>query len=183
MEEGRWERVSSRVVRDGRMLLREHVVVLPDGSTSSYDVDESNPFAVAVLAQPAPGRVLLTRQYRFPLDRWIHDLPGGAGHVGETPEQVARRECEEEVGLVPGALVHLHTYFHNPGRASWPTHLFYAADLTTGAADTSDAAEVVRRVELRVEEVDRLVEDGVVVDPALFMAWTVARRRGLVVVG
>ena len=47
------------------------------------------------------GHVVLIRQYRYALDRWIWELPAGSLDEGEDPVAAAARECEEEIGLVP----------------------------------------------------------------------------------
>jgi 8-oxo-dGTP pyrophosphatase MutT (NUDIX family) len=136
-----WQTLSRREAYVGRVRIVEHEVVLPDGTSSTYEVDESVPFAVATLVVEE-AQVVLARQYRYPLDRWIFDLPGGAGHATETPEDAARRELEEELGLIATELVPLQTFFVNPGRAAWPVHLFLCVTETRpGVADTSDPAE------------------------------------------
>ena len=50
---------------------------------------------------PMPSHVILVRQYRYAIDRWIWELPAGSLEEGEAPREGAVRECEEEVGLVP----------------------------------------------------------------------------------
>lgn len=80
------------------------------------DIDESHPCRVGVLGLTAAGDLRLTRQYRYPLDRWIFDLPGGAAEPGENPLDSARREYEAETGLRPLDLEHLYTFSQDPGR-------------------------------------------------------------------
>ncbi|UXM91823.1 NUDIX hydrolase [Paenarthrobacter sp. JL.01a] len=98
------------------MKLTDYLVRLPSGELGHYEVDESIPFAVAVLIEQ-DDEILLTRQYRFPLNAWIFDLPGGAGEVGELPEVAARREVQEELGLRIDSIVALQHFFPNPGRS------------------------------------------------------------------
>ncbi|MBO1737323.1 NUDIX hydrolase [Leifsonia sp. TF02-11] len=174
-----WQTIARAEVYSGRVRLVDHTVVLGDGTRSRYEVDESIPFAVATLVVDG-DHVVLTRQYRYPLDRWIYDLPGGAGGENETPEAAARRELEEELGLIPNTLIALHTYFVNPGRAAWPVHLFLCdAGTTTGTIDTSDPAEQVSQARLRLSELDAAIASGEIVDPALIVARACAAARGL----
>jgi ADP-ribose pyrophosphatase len=99
------------------MTVAEHSVRLPGGRTIQYEVDESVPFAVATLVYDGE-HVFLTRQYRYPIGQWIFDLPGGAGEVDEEPIEAARRELEEELGLVAVDLRPLHSFYVNPGRSA-----------------------------------------------------------------
>ncbi|MDQ1075334.1 8-oxo-dGTP pyrophosphatase MutT (NUDIX family) [Microbacterium testaceum] len=174
-----WQTLSRREAYVGRVRIVEHEVVLPDGTSSTYEVDESVPFAVATLVVEE-AQVVLARQYRYPLDRWIFDLPGGAGHATETPEDAARRELEEELGLIATELVPLQTFFVNPGRAAWPVHLFLCVTETRpGVADTSDPAEQVRHARLSIGDLDAAIARGDIVDPALLIARASAAARGL----
>ncbi len=174
-----WATTDRRDLHRGRVVLVEHDVLLPDGSASRYEVDESVPFAVATLVI-AGDAVILSRQYRHPLGRWILDLPGGAGDAAERPVDAARRELEEELGLVAPHLHPLRTYAVNPGRASWLVHVFACTTPTTaGTADRSDPSEQVRLVRMPVVELDALIAAGGIEDPTLLIARAAAAEQGL----
>ncbi|MEN0102003.1 MAG: NUDIX hydrolase [Curtobacterium sp.] len=176
--EARWSTLGKTTVHEGRVTLVNHEVLLPDGSRMNYVVDESVPFSVAALVLDGED-VLLTRQYRYPLDRWIYDLPGGGGRVDEEPVDAARRELEEELGVVADDLRPLHTFFMNPGRAAWPTHLFISTSpLRCGEVDASDPAEQVRLARVPLAILDGLIADGTIVDPPLIVARAVAAAQG-----
>lgn len=179
MDQRGWERLGRHVVFEDRVRLVEHDVLLPDGERSTYLVDESLVCAVATLLR-VDDRFALTYQYRFPLDRWILDLPGGGCGRDEPPKSAAARECQEELGLVPEDLVPLVTYFANPGRAAWPVHVFYSTAHHEGRRASTDAAELIHLRLLRREEVDDLIAVGEIVDPTLLIAWQAATRRGLI---
>jgi 8-oxo-dGTP pyrophosphatase MutT (NUDIX family) len=173
-----WATIERTVSHRGRVTLSDHKVLLGDGTQAQYEVDESIPFAIATLVVDSDA-ILLTRQYRYPIDRWIYDLPGGAGEKGETPARAAHRELEEETGLVANDLRPLHTFFTNPGRAAWPVHIFICTTGTTyGRPDRTDPAEQVRLVRMPVRELDARIASGEIVDPTLIVARTAAAVHG-----
>ena len=87
---------------------------------------DHNEYGAAACLVRLDKRVILTYQYRFPLNRWIYDLPGGGRMKGETFEDAARRECREEIGINPENLIYLAEFYPNPGRSDWPVHIFFA---------------------------------------------------------
>lgn len=177
-DEPGWLTTGERVVYQGRMTVVERDVELPDGSRTRFEVDTSAPFAVAVLIVLPGDEIVLTRQYRYPIDQWIYDLPAGGGNLGESPIDAAIRECEEETGLVAGSIEPLLTFSPNPGRSSWLVHLFIATAVDEGTADLSDPAEQVRVVRMPLVELDALIRAGGIVDPTLLIARTMATARG-----
>src|SRR5262249_24475856 len=58
-----------------------------------------HPPSVVLIPIREDGRVILVRQYRPSVRRELWELPAGTLKAGESPEQGAARECEEETGL------------------------------------------------------------------------------------
>jgi ADP-ribose pyrophosphatase len=177
-DEAHWATLGEETVLSGAMTVVRRRVALPDGSEIDYDVDVDCPFAVAAFIV-LDHEVVLTRQYRYPIDRWIYDLPAGGARPGETPATAVRREVEEETGLVPGELQPLHTFFQNPGRNAWPVHLFFGLSAAAGVPKTDDAAEQVRAVRMPLSELDARIITGEIVDPALLVARLMVGALGL----
>ena len=151
--EDSWRTLDSRDLYSGRVTLASRRVELPGGELIDFEVDESIPFAVAVLVIEGQS-VVLARQYRYPIDRWIYDLPGGAGDAGEEPAAAAARECREELGLDPTELTPLHVFYPNPGRSRMvggkpdSTHRGGAAVALRGSS-RGDRARVAGKVRCR----------------------------------
>jgi ADP-ribose pyrophosphatase len=130
-----FRRVAERTVHDGYVW---SVVVAtfeaPDGSTFERDVVRS-PGAVAALPvrfDPEGSPIVtLVRQYRAAPDQWVVEVPAGMRDVvGEPPEETARRELVEEVGLVAGRIEPLGCILPSPGMTDAVTWLFLATELT-----------------------------------------------------
>lgn len=107
-----------------------------------------HPGAVAVL--PVEGdEVVLLRQWRAAVDRTVLEVVAGTRDVeGESEEQTARRELEEEAGLTCSALEPLCSFWNSPGWSSQRSQVFMATGLRpvprrpTGPEEA--AIEVVR---------------------------------------
>ena len=69
---------------------------LPDGRETTMDVVRHPP-SVILLPMPDSAHIVLVRQYRYAVDRWIWELPAGNVEPGEDIETAARRECHEEI--------------------------------------------------------------------------------------
>ena len=85
-------------------------VRMPNGREVTVDVIRHVQSAV-IVPLPEPGHVILVRQYRYAVNRWLWELPAGSVDEGETPEDAARRECHEEIGQVPETIVRLAAMF------------------------------------------------------------------------
>jgi ADP-ribose pyrophosphatase len=94
----REHRLSSKVLVDGGFLeLRLDHVRLPDGGTATREYVR-HPGAVAVLPLFDDGRVLLERQFRYPVGQVMLEIPAGKIDPGESTLVCAARELREETG-------------------------------------------------------------------------------------
>ncbi len=141
-------------------------VTLPSGHTATMEVVR-HPGSVVLLPMPAPGRLILIRQYRYALDRFIWELPAGSLKPGEDPRLGAARECEEEVGLVPGTLEEIGDLFPTPGFCDEWMKFYRCTDLTPPAADSTarqDEDEVIEPATFDLDDVRRMIRAGEIVD-------------------
>ena len=159
--------LSRTVVHTGRILRLEiDRVTLPTGHTLDMEIVR-HPGSVVLLPMPAPGQVILIRQYRYTIDRHIWELPAGTLKAGEDPAAAAARECEEEIGLVPGRVTRLGGYFSTPGFCDEEMVYFRCEDLRTPAADSTVRKDDDEEIEPRtftLAEARALVERGEIVD-------------------
>jgi len=89
-------------------------VTLPNGRDATLDIVRHRG-SVVLLPMQDDTHVVLIRQYRYALDRWIWELPAGSLDEGENPAEAAARECEEEIGLVPGRIEFVGAWYPTPG--------------------------------------------------------------------
>lgn len=168
MSEDRRALVESTVVHDGRVVhLSVDTVRFPDGSVGRLELVRHRG-AAAVL--PVPGSreapdpdVLLLQQYRYAAGGVIYEVPAGIIEPGESWEQCALRELEEETGFRAGTLVELTTIHTTPGFTNEVIHLYAAFDLTEGTA-RSDEDEFLEVERMPMSKALELTRSGEITD-------------------
>jgi ADP-ribose pyrophosphatase len=92
------------------------------------------------------GTIALVRQYRHPAVRYLLEAPAGTLRRGEVPEEGAKRELEEELGVVSGRLEKLSEFFVSPGFCEEKMWVYLATELmeTRQQLDDDEILAVVR---------------------------------------
>lgn len=156
-----------RVIYDGRIFRIEvDRVRLPSGHTVSMELVR-HPGSVVLLPMPAPDRIILIRQYRYSIDRWIWELPAGSLKPGEDPAAAAARECEEETGFAPTHVERLRSFFPTPGFCDEEMIFFRCSDLRQPSADSTAKKDEDEDLEPRIFSLDEargLIRSGEIVD-------------------
>ena len=134
--------------------------------------------SVAALPVFDDGRLLLVRQYRYAVDAFVWELPAGRRDAGETPEEGARRELEEEVGLRAGSLEPLLVFWTTPGFCDEVMHLFRATDLEP-VPPRPEADEKIEPATFTLEEAMEMVERGEIREGKTLVALLLEARRRL----
>mgnify|MGYP000355230593 CR=1 FL=1 len=159
--------LSRRQIHQGRIFRLEiDRVTLPGGHTIDMEVVR-HPGSVVLLPVPSTGSIILIRQYRYPIDRWIWELPAGTLKPGEDPSAAAARECEEEIGLAPGRVTRLRGYYPTPGFCDEEMTYYLCEDLREPAADSTvrkDEDEEIEPHTFTLAEARALVASGEIVD-------------------
>ncbi len=123
--------LDSETVFEGHVFsLHRDTVAMPGGGDSVRDVVR-HPGAVTVVALDDDDRVVLLRQYRHPVGRYLWELPAGLRDAdGEPPLETAKRELAEEAQLAAGRWSLLTTHFSSPGFSDEMVLAYLAEDLS-----------------------------------------------------
>lgn len=155
----------TEVVFEGRVIRVERSdVTLENGRTTTIEAVRHRG-SVVMIAQPTPDTMILIRQFRPVINRWIWELPAGSLDVGELPETAAVRECEEEIALSPRRVTHVGSWYPTPGFCDEIMHFYRCEDLVTPAGPVElDDDEQIEPATFSVDDVRAMIADGRVVD-------------------
>ncbi|HYP83919.1 NUDIX hydrolase [Variovorax sp.] len=159
----REERTDGQVLFKGHFLeARRDTVRLPDGhsATREYVV---HPGAVVVVPLLDDGRVVLERQYRYPVERVMVEFPAGKLDAGEDPLACGQRELLEETGYRAAEWAHAGAMHLAVAYSTEIIHIYFARGLTAGERQL-DHGEFLDVFAAPVEEVLGWCRDGTLTD-------------------
>lgn len=158
-----WRRVGATRLERCRVFDLDRVRFEPeDGGRERefYVVDA--PDWINVVPLTDDGRVVFVRQFRFGVDAFTFEIPGGMCDPGEEPRAAASRELLEETGYEAGELVDLGWVHPNPAVQTNRCHTFLARGARRVASPTPDPDESLEVVTVPLDEVASLVRDGTI---------------------
>ena len=124
--------LSSETLFEGRFLqARRDTVRLPDGASATREY-VVHPGAVVVIPLLDDGRVLLERQYRYPVAQVMTEFPAGTLDPGEEPLRCAQRELLEETGYTARQWAHAGAMHLAIAYSTEIIHIFFARGLQAG---------------------------------------------------
>ena len=160
------------------MKARLDEVLLPNGRRARREVCE-HVGGVGVLPVDRSGNVILVRQFRYPYDTELLEIPAGKlDHGAEDFAACGARELKEETGCTAGRIVPLGAQYPSPGFLTEVVHLFAALDLTEGEMQP-DEDEFVEVVRLPIAEVEAMIARDEIRDAKTIVAMYRARLKGL----
>jgi ADP-ribose pyrophosphatase len=170
--------VDSTEIADAGFLTVTRDVVAGPGDESFERHVVHHPGAVVVIPVDNDESVVLVRQYRVAVRRTLLEAPAGKTDVpGEAPDDTARRELVEEVGLQTGNLVKLAECFNSPGFSDELSQIYLATDLTEVAHARVGPEEAVMTIErVPLSDVDELVARGEIMHATSVIGLLLARR-------
>jgi ADP-ribose pyrophosphatase len=116
---------------------------------------------------PDPEHVILVKQYRYAIDRWVWELAAGSLKPGEDPADGAARECEEETGLSAGNIQFVGAFYPTPGYCDEKMNFFKLTMLAvpdSRPAASPDEDEDIRTQSFTLDEMRHMIRRGEIDD-------------------
>jgi ADP-ribose pyrophosphatase len=169
---------SREVYRNHWMRLREDQILRSNGKKGIYGVVEKHdaaiilPLDVSAGEGAGQGRVWLVEQFRYTIQERALELPqGGWEREVEHPEELARGELREEIGMDAAQMTHLGSVWIAYGFTRQKQHVFLATGLTPAGKDPDAEEHDLTVHSFPVSEFERMMLDGTIRDGCTLAAW------------
>ena len=147
-------------------------IILPNGHEGDYG-SIIHPGAALAVPITKEGNIVILRQYRFAVSRYLLEFPAGTLEKGETPLNSIKREIKDETGYKAETWDKLGVLVPAPGYADEEIHLFLARDLSKlEKIPSGDLDEDIEVLILSPLELDNLIASGdEILDAKTITAW------------
>ena len=156
-------KISSKIIFKGRFLdVRKDEILLPNGSKSTREWIK-HPGAACIIPVLPNGMLGLIRQFRYPVNQEMIELPAGKIDIGETPEMCAKRELEEEIGYKSNKITFL-THIHPAIGFADETMSLYLAEELIKTNIKQDEDEFLELIPTSLEDAKDMTWNGKITD-------------------
>lgn len=161
---------SREVYRNRWMRLREDRILRSNGQQGVYGVVEKHP--AAIILPIDNGQIWLVEQFRYTIQQRAIELPQGGWETEiDNPEELARGELKEELGLDAAEMICLGRLWIAYGYARQEQHVYLARGLTHSGKDPDDEEHDLTHLSVSVEEFEQMMRAGVIRDGCTLAAW------------
>ena len=155
--------LATQQIYQGRAVnMRVDTVENAGGAETTREVVEHSD-CVAVVVIDEQDNVLLVRQFRHAVGKFLLEIPAGGIDSGEEPVDTVCRELQEEIGYFPRRIERLAGFYTTPGYGTEYLHCFLATDLVSSRliAEDSESIELLR---VPSEQIPLLIMSGEICD-------------------
>jgi ADP-ribose pyrophosphatase len=165
---------SREVYRNPWLSVREDQILRSNGKSGIYGVVDKEDCAIIIPLdlQKDGGRVWLVEQFRYTIQQRCLELPQGGWEMGDVnPEELARGELKEELGLEADEMTYLGAMWIAYGYSNQKQHVFLATGLTPTEKDPDPEEHDLVGYSVTIAEFEKMMLDGVIRDCSTLSAW------------
>ncbi|MFG0605510.1 NUDIX hydrolase [Vibrio mimicus] len=168
----------SKIIHQWKSIaLVEEEVLLPNGHSVTHTTI-AHPGAAVILPITEQGEIVVIRQFRPSLKKWLIELPAGTIEHTELPLTCAQRELEEETGFSAQQFIDLGQVTPLAGFCDEIQYLFVAKTLSKTARYSCDEDEVIEVLLLTPQELEQKIIAGEITDSKTIACLSKAKLCG-----
>jgi ADP-ribose pyrophosphatase len=173
----KWKKIRRNVLLEHpRLRIVEDDVALPDGVMTKYIHFDGQKSAATVLVIKDDA-VLMQREYSYPPDKIMLQLPCGAIEEGENPMETAKRELVEESGYTAPKLELIGSYYHDNRRSNAKMYVYLATDAVSCEKIGGDPQEFIESFWMSLAILSKSIADGTIDNLTVLAAWAFFAAR------
>ena len=174
----KWRKISSRHILDHpRMQLVEDEVELPSGKKIQYLRQEYSGRGGVIVICRKGDKILVQREYSYPVDEILWQFPGGKIEADETPEQAATRELAEESGIKAENAKCIGWFYPDNRRTNARLFVVECDYVTDDEKARPDDTEFIESEWIENGQISQMVRRGEVRNYAMLAAWGMLQSR------
>ena len=159
-----WKILSEQNVYDNAWIsVTEYQVLNPSGGRGIYGKVHFKNLALGVVALDEELNTWLVGQYRFPLNQYSWEIPEGGGPLGIDPLESAKRELQEETGMVAAEWTEIQRIHLSNSVTDESGIIYLARQLQQGESEPEDT-EQLQVKKLPFEEAYEMVLSNKITD-------------------
>jgi ADP-ribose pyrophosphatase len=165
---------SREVYRNPWLTVREDHILRSNGEPGIYGVIDKEDSAIIIPLDLERGeaRVWLVEQFRYTIQERCLELPQGGWETSDVdPEELARGELKEELGLHAAEMIYLGSLWISYGFARQKQHVFLAMGLTPTETDPDPEEHDLLARSATIAEFEQMMLDGTIRDNCTLSAW------------
>lgn len=171
----RWNKKDSRKIADSTFFtLKEDDIILPNGNKMTYTMLDMPDFAGVLPV--IDDKFVLIKNYRYPVDEMVLEIPAGLVEEGEEPEETAVRELEEETGYKLKSCEKLVEYHPTASLNTQTAHLFFG-EVEEGGKRDRDEMEHIEVEVIPISEVYEMLDRKEISHPHTMIALFYSKNK------
>ena len=130
--------LNKNVIFQGNIIdMEKYDIELPNKKKATREVIR-HPGAVGIIVIDDENKIWLVEQYRFPISNTLLEIPAGKIDKDESPEETAKRELQEETGIISEDLISLGKIYTTAGFSDEVIYLYLAKNITISAQNLDE---------------------------------------------
>ena len=123
-----------------------------------------HPGGAVVIPVKDDGKIILVKQFRYPLKKKLIELPAGKLDKDEDPLVCATRELEEETGYKAKEIKKLGEIYTAPGYCTEVLHIYSVIGLIPGNHNREEGEHEMEILELPINKIEEMITKGEITD-------------------